>query len=66
MNWPGSIFVLIMLCSLGGLFVKLRRLSRLKTQLHRATVRQSARHTPFTRRSASRRQRRSEYRDADD
>jgi hypothetical protein len=52
MIWPGSIIALILLCWLGGLFVKLQRLSRLKTRLRSRIVSQQL---PVTRRSMRRR-----------
>ncbi|WP_197094806.1 hypothetical protein [Erwinia sorbitola] len=52
MIWPGSIIALILLCWLGWLFVKLQRLSRLKTRLRSKIASQQL---PVTRRSMRRR-----------
>ncbi|CCP01142.1 hypothetical protein BN439_0034 [Erwinia amylovora Ea644] len=52
MIWPGSIIALILLCWLGGMWVKLQRLSRLETRLRGRIVSQQL---TVTRRPAPRR-----------
>ncbi|KAB8310591.1 hypothetical protein EH228_10740 [Erwinia endophytica] len=66
MGWPGSIYLLILLCGLLWMLGKLWRLSRLRNRLRRTTVRQPLRPALPIRRAAARCQRRSEHSDADD
>ncbi|AUX95293.1 MAG TPA: hypothetical protein DGH25_03730 [Erwiniaceae bacterium] len=50
MFWPGSIIALLLACYLFWLFVKLRRLTQLKSRLRRATAnRQRQASLPLTR-----------------
>ncbi|MCX8959562.1 hypothetical protein EHW66_18920 [Erwinia psidii] len=66
MNWPGSIYLMILLCGLVWMLVKIQRLSRLKNRLHRTGIRPPRRPLPHTRRSTSNPSGRSKHRDADD